>query len=287
MLFLFAINPASGGKGKSDWEVAIHNFFANNHHSADLFHLDGKTDAVELPKKIQAVRPDCVVAVGGDGTIKSVAEHLVDTGIPLGILPAGSANGMARELNIPQDIDGSLQLLIDGQNRPIDCIDVNGELCIHLSDIGLNAQLVRYYQRNNLRGKLGYLKSVVNVLRQRRLLKVSINLDDDCVQRAAFMIVLANARMYGTGAVINPDGDPSDGRFEIVVFRRLPIWTIVKLFWRYQPFDTKSIEVFPATSIRIETHRKTYFQVDGEYQGRVTEINAKIRPGALMMRLPA
>lgn len=124
-------------------------------------------------------------------------------------------------------------------------------------------------------------------MRQRRLLKVSINLDDDCVQRAAFMIVLANARMYGTGAVINPDGDPSDGRFEIVVFRRLPIWTIVKLFWRYQPFDTKSIEVFPATSIRIETHRKTYFQVDGEYQGRVTEINAKIRPGALMMRLPA
>ncbi|QJD77112.1 diacylglycerol/lipid kinase family protein [Spirosoma rhododendri] len=287
MLFLFAINPASGGKGKNDWEVAIHNFFANNTHSTELFHLDGKTDDTELPRKIREVNPDCVVAVGGDGTIKSVAEHLVDTGVPLGVLPAGSANGMARELNIPQDIDGSLNLLVDGQNRPVDCIDVNGELCIHLSDVGLNAQLVRYYQRNNLRGKLGYLRSVMQVLKKRRLLRVEINLDDQCVQRAAFMIVLANARMYGTGAVINPDGDPSDGKFEIVVFRRLTVWEIVKLFWRYQPFDSKNIEIFPATSIKIATHRKAYFQVDGEYQGRVTEIDAKIRPGALMMRLPA
>lgn len=287
MLFLFAINPASGGKGKNEWEAAIHNFFAQNEHQAELFHLDGETDDVTLPQKIREVKPDCVVAVGGDGTIKCVAEQLVDTGIPLGVLPAGSANGMARELNIPQDIDGSLNLLVDGQSRPIDCIDVNGELCIHLSDVGLNAQLIRYYQRNNLRGKLGYLKSVVKVLSQRRLLKVEINLDNQCVQRAAFMIVLANARMYGTGAVINPDGDPSDGKFEIVVFRRLTFWEIIKLFWRYQPFNTKNIEIFPATSINIETHKKTHFQVDGEYQGKVKEINAKIRPGALLMRLPA
>jgi len=287
LLFLFAINPASGGKGKNEWETAIHNFFAQNEHQAELFHLDGETDDVKLPQKIKEVKPDCVVAVGGDGTIKCVAEQLVDTGIPLGVLPAGSANGMARELNIPQDIDGSLNLLINGQSRPIDCIDVNGELCIHLSDVGLNAQLIRYYQRNNLRGKLGYLKSVVKVLSQRRLLKVEINLDDQCVQRAAFMIVLANARMYGTGAVINPDGDPSDGKFEIVVFRRLTFWEIIKLFWRYQPFNTKNIEVFPATAISIETHKKTHFQVDGEYQGQVKEINAKIRPGALLMRLPA
>jgi YegS/Rv2252/BmrU family lipid kinase len=287
LLFLFAINPASGGKGKNDWEVAIRNFFAQNEHQAELFHLDGETDDVALPQKIKEVKPDCVVAVGGDGTIKCVAEQLVDTGIPLGVLPAGSANGMARELNIPQDIDGSLNLLVNGQSRSVDCIDVNGELCIHLSDVGLNAQLIRYYQRNNLRGKLGYLKSVVKVLSQRRLLKVEINLGDQCVQRAAFMIVLANARMYGTGAVINPDGDPSDGKFEIVVFRRLTFWEIIKLFWRYQPFNTKNIEIFPATSISIETHKKTHFQVDGEYQGKVTEINAKIRPGALLMRLPA
>lgn len=287
MLFLFAINPASGGKAKNDWEVGIHNFFADREHDAELFHLDGKTDKTRLPEKINELKPDCVVAVGGDGTIKSVAEHLLGTDIRLGVLPAGSANGMARELNIPQTVDESLQVLIDGKARPIDVIDVNNDICLHLSDIGLNAQLVRYYQRNNLRGKLGYLRGVVQVLRKRRLLRVEINLGDECIQRAAFMIVLANARMYGTGAIINPDGDPSDGQFEVVVFRRLSIWEIVKLFWRYKPFDARQIEIFPATAVTIETHKKVYFQVDGEYVGQMNKIDARIRPGALQMILPA
>lgn len=101
------------------------------------------------------------------------------------------------------------------------------------------------------------------------------------------MIVLANARMYGTGAVINPDGTPFDGQFEVVIFRRLTFWEIIKLFWRYQPFNPKNIEIYPATSVTIETHRKAYFQIDGEYRGRITSLNATIKPGALTMLVPA
>ena len=76
--------------------------------------LDGKTDEERLNQKIAQLKPDRVVAVGGDGTIKFVAEQLLDTPIPLGVLPAGSANGMARELGIPPDIEGSLNVLVNG-----------------------------------------------------------------------------------------------------------------------------------------------------------------------------
>jgi diacylglycerol kinase family enzyme len=100
------------------------------------------------------------------------------------------------------------------------------------------------------------------------------------------MIVLANARMYGTGAVINPDGDLSDGQFEVVIFRRLNVWEILKLFWLYKPFDPQKIEILPATSVTIDTHRKAYFQVDGEYRGQVTQLKATIKPGALTMIVP-
>ena len=100
------------------------------------------------------------------------------------------------------------------------------------------------------------------------------------------MIVLANARMYGTGAVINPDGSPFDGQFEVVIFRQLAFWEIVKLFWRYQPFDSKQIEIYPATSVSIETHRHAYFQVDGEYRGRITSLKASIKPGVLTVFVP-
>jgi diacylglycerol kinase (ATP) len=287
LTFLFAINPVSGGNEKTIWEEGIRNYFANSSHHIHQFYLNGKTDDATLRKKIAQYKPDRVVAVGGDGTIKIVATALLDTNISLGVLPAGSANGMARELGIPPDIDGSLDILVNGVPKATDILSINdGDICLHLSDIGLNAQLVRYYEKNNLRGKLGYLRGVINVLYKRRLMRVSITVGDECVQRVAFMVVLANARMYGTGAVINPEGTPFDGHFEVVIFRRLSFWEILKLFWRYQPFDPKKIEIYPATSVNIETHRKAYFQVDGEYRGRVTTLKADIRPGALQILVP-
>ncbi|UFH53178.1 diacylglycerol kinase family protein [Spirosoma sp. KNUC1025] len=288
MVFLFAINPVSGGQDKTIWEDGIQSYFENSPHTIHQFYLNGKTDGEIIKEQLQLHKPDRVVAVGGDGTLKLVAEHLVDKPIALGLLPVGSANGMARELGIPTGIQESLDVLVNGAQKAVDVISVDdGDICLHLSDIGLNAQVVKYYETNNLRGKFGYLRSVVNVLRKRRLLRLSITVGDECINRVAFMVVLANARMYGTGAIINPDGDLSDGQFEVVVFRRLSFLEIIKLFWRFRPFDPKNIEIYPATSVAIETHRRAYFQVDGEYKGRITTLKAQIRPGALTMLVPA
>ncbi|SFD65196.1 diacylglycerol/lipid kinase family protein [Spirosoma endophyticum] len=287
MTFLFAINPVSGGNDKTVWEGGINDYFADLPHTFHTFYLNGKTDEETIRQQIAQHKPDRVVAVGGDGTIKIVATQLLGTNILLGVLPAGSANGMARELSIPSGVHESLDVLVNGTPKPLDIISVNdGNICLHLSDIGLNAQLVKHYQQYNLRGKWGYLKGVVNVLQKRRLMRVSITVGDECINRAAFMVVLANARMYGTGAVINPDGDPFDGKFEVVIFRQLSFWEIVKLFWQYRPFDPKKIEIHPATSVHIETHRRAYFQVDGEYQGRITQLKAAIQPGALSILVP-
>lgn len=284
LLFLFAINPVSGGHDKSGMENAIRNFFTNSPHEVRLFHLNGKTDEETLTQQINQHQPDRVVAVGGDGTLKLVATHLLNTPVALGIVPAGSANGMARELNIPTDLTACLQLLVDGTPSPIDVITVNEtDICLHLSDIGLNAHVVKYYQQNNWRGMFGYLRAVLRAMRKRRLLRIDVTLDDTCVQRTALMVVLANARMYGTGAVINPDGNPADGQFEVVIFRRLTGLEILKLFWHYKPFNPKNIEIHSATSVSIESRQAAYFQVDGEYRGRVNKITARIRPGALQV----
>lgn len=287
MIFLFAINPVSGGKNKTDWTTGIETYFADLPHTAHLLYLNGETDDDTLRRTLADLKPDRVVAVGGDGTVKIVAQQLLDTGVPLGILPAGSANGMARELGIPGDIQGSLAVVVDGRPTPTDLISINdGDICLHLSDIGLNAQVVKHYQQNNWRGMFGYLRSVVKSLRTRRQLRVEINVGDACIQRVALMVVLANARMYGTGAVINPDGNVFDGKFEVVIFRRLTGWEIIKLFWRYEPFNPKNVEIFSATSVTIETHRRVYFQIDGEYRGRINRISAQIRPGAITMLVP-
>src|SRR3954451_16130442 len=101
---LFVINPISGGKLKVDYEEGIKKYFEPLPHKIEFFLMNGKNDAEELEKTIEQVKPHKVVAVGGDGTVGMVAKKIFGTDMQLGILPAGSANGMARELNISPNI---------------------------------------------------------------------------------------------------------------------------------------------------------------------------------------
>ena len=284
---LFAINPVSGGTDKTELETAIQTYFTDSPHDTRLFHLDGKQDTALIRQQIADYKPDRVVAVGGDGTIKIVAEELLKTPMTLGILPAGSANGMAKELGLPEATADRLNVIVNGESKPTDVIIINdSELCLHLSDIGLNAQLVKHYHENNWRGKIGYLRAVLRTLERRKVLRLEIETPTGVQVRAAYMVVLANARMYGTGAVINPDGDLSDGWFEVVVMRTLSFWEFLKMFWRYQPFDSRRMEIFQVKHITIRTKKRAYFQIDGEYRGRIREITARIEPGALRVMVP-
>jgi diacylglycerol kinase family enzyme len=109
--YLFVINPISGGKQKDDHETAIKKHFDTLSHSVEFFLLDGKNDAQQLTETLEKVKPHKVVAVGGDGTVSLVAKKLLGSEMQLGILPAGSANGMARELNIPISITEALEVV--------------------------------------------------------------------------------------------------------------------------------------------------------------------------------
>src|SRR5215212_1556675 len=121
---LFVINPLAGTKSKIAWEPAIREYFVNLQHSFDFFLLTGKDDATSLQYWIEKLQPERVIAVGGDGTVSLVAEQLLGTNIAMGILPAGSANGMAKELNIPIEVNGALDIIINGTIRPCDVIRI-------------------------------------------------------------------------------------------------------------------------------------------------------------------
>jgi len=285
---LFVINPISGGKIKTDWETSIREFYSTRVASSiEFFVLDGQHDRDSLCHWIDKVKPQKVVAVGGDGTVSIVARELVGTGIALGILPAGSANGMARELGIPLTPDEALEVIENGQIKDADVLKVNDEhICLHLSDIGLNAQLIKHFEEGKLRGKLGYATKVIKTLWTKKNMTVSIRIKDQEVTINAIMVVLANASKYGTGAVINPEGNLYDGKFEVVVMKRLAISELFKMWFRPQPFNPKKIRLFPATSVVINTRSKVHFQVDGEYLGKVKRVEAQILAGQLKLIVP-
>jgi YegS/Rv2252/BmrU family lipid kinase len=284
---LFVINPISGTKAKIAWEPAIRNHFANLPHSIEFFLLDGKDDAASLKYWIEKWQPNRIIAVGGDGTVTLVAEQVLRTPIAMGILPAGSANGMAKELNIPVDVDQALEIILNGEIKCCDVIRINDkQISLHLSDLGVNAQLVKYFEQGNFRGKLGYALKVFKVLVRKRMMHVTIKTNKEEIKRTAFMVVIANASKYGTGALINPGGNLDDGLFEVVVVRRIHFLSIVKMFLKFKRYNPKKVEIFPAETAVITTAKPAHFQVDGEYLGKTDNVKAEIIKAQLKLLLP-
>jgi len=284
---LFVINPISGTKAKIKWEPAIRNYFANLPHNIELFLLDGKDDDTSLKYWIEKLQPDKVIAVGGDGTVSLVAKQILNTNIAMGILPAGSANGMAKELDLPVEVDAALDIIVNGEIKSCDAIRINDkEISLHLSDLGVNAQLVKYFEEGNLRGKVGYALKVFKVLWRKRTMDVTIKTDKEEIKRRAFMVVIANASKYGTGALINPEGILHDGLFEIVIVRRIHLISVLKMFLKFRRYNPKKVEIFQAESAIISTIKPAHFQVDGEYLGKRDNVKAEILKSQLKLILP-
>lgn len=115
---------------------------------------------------------------------------------------------------------------------------------------------------------------------------VTIQTDKEEIRRKAFMVVIANASQYGTGALINPEGDVEDGFFELVIVRRITFFSVLKMFLHFRRFNPKKVELFQAKSAAITTVKKVHFQIDGEYRGRVNNVTAQILKAQIKLILP-
>ncbi|MEJ7588359.1 MAG: diacylglycerol kinase family protein [Ferruginibacter sp.] len=283
---LFIINPGSGNNA-TDWPKLIQDYFASLEHTIELFHLPDDCDLNKLKEKVTAFSPGQVVAVGGDGTIKLVAECLVHAKIPLGILPGGSANGLAKELGIPMQPDQALNVIVTGSPKKIHITRVNNQLCIHLSDIGFNAFLIKKFESQNGRGMWGYLKASIKVLFSHSLMAVEMHVDNKALKIQAAMIVIANGTKYGSGAIINPVGSIDDGLFEVVAVKKISLHEIFKMTVSHASFDPAKTAVYQTSGLVIRSRKKVHFQVDGEYLGKVNEVKASLIPGALEIIVPS
>lgn len=280
--FLFIINPGSGSHNL-DLHALITTFFADKDHDIETFELPKNCDSRQIKTAIKKAAPTRVIAAGGDGTLKLVAECLLNSGTPIGIIPAGSANGMARELGIPTDINLALDRCIQGTPQSIHAVKINGELCIHLSDIGFNAYVIKKFDDLPQRGMWAYAKASWHALWKHHKMNVELKMGNQDIQSEAAMVVIANATMYGTGVKINPEGKLDDDLFEVILIKQYSIAEILKIRFTSLPFNPEKIETFHTKKINIRTKHLVHFQVDGEYMGKVKEISAELLPSAIQI----
>ena len=283
---LFVINPVSG-TGDNAWQDIISNYFTEKKYLIVYHLLEKKPNIEKLKSHIDAINPQKVIAVGGDGTVSMIAKIIAKKQIPLGIIAAGSANGMAKELNIPADPLAALAIIETGEIKKADAIKINNEdICLHLSDIGMNAQLIKYFNEGKLRGMPGYASVVIKTLWRKRKMRLTIKEADNIFETEALMVVLANASKYGTGAIINPEGKLDDGFFEVLIIKQLTISYLLKVLFKFRRFNPAHVEIHHAKSIRISSGKKMHFQIDGEYNGKLLLVEAEVLPAYINFILP-
>jgi diacylglycerol kinase (ATP) len=281
----FVINPKSGNN-THEWETIIKAYFVHLHYEIKLFFLTKNCNLDTIKTQINDFAPAQVIAVGGDGTVKLVAECILQTSITLGILPGGSANGLAHELGIPIDPVKALDVVVHGITKKIHTTTVNNQLCIHLSDVGLNAYLMKKFESSGVRGMWGYFVAAVKVYLQNSPMNIEMVIKGEKIKLDAFMVVIANATMYGTGAVINPIGNLEDDYFEVVVIKKISFLEVFKMVVTHQSFDEEKTQVYQTNSLNMRCRKKVHFQIDGEYLGKVNNVSASITLQSLRVRVP-
>lgn len=284
---LLVVNPISGAIDKSEFIDATTLFASKENLNLILYTTSGDDDVSKINALYKQHTPERIIIAGGDGTIKMVAEATEDLDVILGILPAGSSNGLAVDLDLMKTLEENLEIAFHNNYIELDTIVINGQKCLHLSDLGLNAELVKNYEKSNTRGKWGYFLQIVNTLMDLgEPFKAVVTIDDKIIECEARMIVIANSKKYGTGIIINPEGVMYDGKFELVILKNLDLIVFGEIILGNMPLNHEDIEILSADKATIKTNVPVSFQIDGEYCGMEKELIINISPHKIKVAIP-
>ena len=239
-----------------------------------------------------AAGADLIIACGGDGTVRACAEGLAGTGVPLGIVPAGTGNLLSRNLGIPLGLDEAVAVALTGANRTIDLGRVDGHRFAVMAGIGFDAAMVAGASER-LKQHVGWPAYFVAGVRHLLgdVMRATVSIDDEePIQRLARLILIGNVGRIQGGIPILPDAEPDDGLLDVVVLspRGLIGWTTVaaRILTRRRGRSVR-IERFRAKRVSIRTERPHPRELDGETISDGGSFDAEIEPAALVVRVPA
>jgi YegS/Rv2252/BmrU family lipid kinase len=259
--------------------------------------LDGRVEITraaghgsELARQALADRCELVVAWGGDGTINEVASELVGTATPLGIVRAGSGNGLARELGIPPQPERALDIALTGRDRAVDAGTIEGRRFFNVAGIGFDAAMAADFNAlgGERRGPVRYGRVVARSLLRYRAARYTIEADGRRVETDAFLVAIANLSQYGSNAVIAPGARPDDGLFDVMVVGERGVAGRIGLVVRAY---THSVDRAPgvtrlfAARVVVTGDRPIRFHVDGEPCQGGTTVDARVIPAAIRVRV--
>lgn len=217
---MLIINPISGTFSKDGLGERIRDTLSAADYAVDIRYTEGVGDATRLAR--YAVDHDyyAVVACGGDGTINETAAGLCGSKVALGIVPAGSGNGLARHIAIPMDPMLSLDIIIARDIMECDYGLVNGRPFFCTFGVGFDAAVSSRFANADRRGKFTYLKSALEEFINYKPRNYDIEIENEHINLDAFILTCCNASQFGNNAYISPTASITDGFLDMVVIHK-------------------------------------------------------------------
>lgn len=284
---LLIVNPISGNIDKTLLTTTITATLQKKKIALDVYETTGENDQAHISKLLDEKVFDRVFIAGGDGTLKMVAEVIIDYKIPVAVFPSGSANGLAFNLAIPQTTVEQIEVALGQNLMAMNLLEIDDQICLHISDFGLNAELIKNYESSAIRGKMGYfLQSLPTLWESKYPFDFTIQLEDRTLKRSGVLLAFANAQKYGTGANVNPHAKMDDDVFELLICKSLDVKEILKTLSNEATFDPDVVEIFPIKKAQVTCHQPVAFQIDGEYCGEKEKLRVQLSSKKLSILIP-
>ena len=216
-VMMLIINPISGTSGKAGLDRKAIGRLGAAGYDVDVRYTERAGHATELAAEAAEKGYAGVLAAGGDGTINEVASALCDTGVPMGIIPAGSGNGLARHVCIPVDFDKALDVIAELNPVEVDYGTVNGKPFFCTTGVGFDAAVSHRFASQSKRGLMMYVKSMLEIYTNYEEETYTLSSNGKILTEKAFVVAVANASQYGNNAYIAPRASIRDGLLDVTI----------------------------------------------------------------------
>ncbi|HKK38572.1 MAG TPA: diacylglycerol kinase family protein [Cryomorphaceae bacterium] len=283
MKILLVVNPISGDINKEEFTATAVNRCNEEGHEVKVFKTTGENDLERIRKEIHENSPDRLLSLGGDGNFILCCESAEGKNIPVGLIPMGSANGLALELGIPKNYSVALELFLKTTKvHHLDAICVNDHMhCVHLGDVGINAEIVKDFDEDESRGMLTYAKHLTKALAETQPFQVQVESEGKRLfEGEVVMVGIGNCRRYGTGVYLTGYGNPFDGLFELILIDKMSVSTILRkglTLLNKEVANGEDTKILQLKEAKISLTEKRLLQLDGEPEGRYDNLILKMK----------
>jgi YegS/Rv2252/BmrU family lipid kinase len=284
-------NPTSGSYAQHVHEVEeTIAFLRTSGWNVELRLTEAAGDARRLAREAVEQKADAVIAAGGDGTINEVIQELAGSETALGVLPIGTVNVWAREMDIPLDSGGAREVLLHGTTRHVDLGRVNDRYFLLMVGIGFDGEVTQSVEKKPLKrfGVLGYLLASIMMSFKFDGFRASLKIDEREVRTRAIQIVIGNTQLYGGAIKLTWQAKCDDGLLDVCIVRtgsRLRHMLLLMDLLLHREQAHQQVSYATCESIEVRTRRPIAVQIDGDPAGQTPAILRTV-PNALKVIVP-